>query len=96
MCVAASARQTGVSSRDAYLFLDLADETAVVAGRFLKDSAVRLNDLFDYGRLDVEMLRCSLHTLPVLALICTIHTMPPLPPRRRGGSTYLSSSGRRL
>jgi hypothetical protein len=38
-CVAASARQTGVSSRDAYLFLDLADETAVVAGRFLRDPA---------------------------------------------------------
>jgi len=28
-----------VPSRDAYLFLDLAEEVAVVAGRFLKDSA---------------------------------------------------------
>ncbi len=34
-----SARQTGVSSRDAYLFLNLADEAAVVAGRFLRDPA---------------------------------------------------------
>jgi len=75
-----------VSNRDAYLFLDLADETAVVAERFLKDSAVRLNDLFDYGRLDIEMPRRSLPTLPALALLSvTIHTMPPLPPRRRGG-----------
>jgi hypothetical protein len=46
-----------VSSRDAYLFLNLADETAVVAGRFLSDSAVKLNDLFDYGRLDIQMPR---------------------------------------
>jgi hypothetical protein len=87
-----------VSSRDAYLFLDLADETAVVAGRFLKDSAVMLNDLFDYGRLDVEIPRCSLPTLPVLALLSVLSTQCRLC-RRAGaaaGTTYLSSSGRRL